>query len=51
MRKNDPNPASTKEKAESGRKDPNREAEEPPLHGKTDSGPEPEVHDRDNPGE
>jgi hypothetical protein len=46
-----PNPASAKEKAEGSREnlnvEPPRESEE--LDGKTDSGPEPEVHGRDIP--
>jgi hypothetical protein len=50
MKPEEPNPASAKEKAEGSPENLNvepRESEE--LDGKTDSGPEPEVHGRDIP--
>jgi hypothetical protein len=46
----DPNPASSKEQAEGSRENTSKEFNtRPDLDGKTDSGPEPEVHGRELP--
>jgi hypothetical protein len=59
MRKEEPNPASAKEQAEGSRENvnvdfpPGQSGDDfnsrPDLDGKTDSGPEPDVHGRDIP--
>ena len=51
MNQEEPNPASAKEKAEGSRekRGPSDFDTRPDLDGKTDSGPEPEVHGRELP--
>lgn len=54
MNREEPNPASAKEKAEGSRENvnvdfPSERKKKKDLPGKTDSGPEPEVHGREIP--
>jgi hypothetical protein len=49
MNREEPNPASAKEQAEGAREKPTDFNTRPDLDGKTDSGPEPDVHGRELP--